>query len=321
MKLNKVMALMLGALAVGCMSCNTSGSGGDAEVKIDALSSQVKVNVGESVELAYDVTPANTQLTWESRNEAVATVEDGVVTGVSKGNTVVLAKAGEVSAKFFIQVGEGESGKTSFTLKAASEYYPVYVDDATKEKMGDKIVADFGPDDVTNFFYPWVIEGTENLTYEFVTATGRNFYDTEEGGYIAMVCGTAGWAGGGYAGSAVAIQSLIDKINAEPDKYFFHLGMRSTDGYGNEFYFFGQEKTAHFIIGSSKIYSGTYIFSDYPRDGYWHEFDVPMSQFANALAGLKVQPDNTGAAYIVSFLTQGIPGAQLNYDAMYFYKK
>lgn len=57
----------------------------------------VEVFRGETVTLTATVTPANTTDTveWSSDNEEVATVTNGVVTGVSQGTAVITAKAGE----------------------------------------------------------------------------------------------------------------------------------------------------------------------------------------------------------------------------------
>lgn len=56
-----------------------------------ALSKKETVYVGEAITLTPEITPANaeTTLTWTSEEPAIATVSDGVVTGVSEGLTVI----------------------------------------------------------------------------------------------------------------------------------------------------------------------------------------------------------------------------------------
>lgn len=322
MKVKSILAIALSVLMVGFVSCKKNENNNEPEeITISLDKTALSLEIGASELLTATVIPAGTAVTWTSLHPSIATVTNGLVTAVAEGNTTIIATAGSARALCSVQVGKGEQGKTTYTLKEASAYYPIFVDEVTLGKMEGKIAIDFTVNDEDKHFYPWVVEGTETLTYEFVTASGKNFYETDEGGYMALVCGSYGWAGGGYTATAANIQTLVDAINAEPDKFFFHLGLRSTDNYGNMFYFFGQQNAAHFIIGAGSIYGGTYIYGDYTRDGYWYEFDIPMSQFATALSGLTVQPDATGAAYILSFLTQGIAGAQLNYDALYFYKK
>lgn len=56
-----------------------------------ALSKKETVYVGEAITLTPEITPANaeTTLTWTSDDPTIATVADGVVTGVSEGLTVI----------------------------------------------------------------------------------------------------------------------------------------------------------------------------------------------------------------------------------------
>ncbi len=322
MKTNKLFLAAIFVAAVSLVGCKgkNEAEAPSTDVSITLDKSALQLKEGESALLTATVTPAGTAVEWISLHPAIATVSNGLVTAVAEGNTTIIATAGSQRAICSVQVGKGEEGKTSYELKEASAYYPIFVDETTRGKMGDKIAIDFAVDDQTKHFWNWIIEGTEICTYETVTPTGRNFYDNEDGEYMAMVVGNGGWAGGGYDAPQADIQALVDAINAEPDKFFFHIGMRATDGYGHLFYFFGQQKGCHFCVGS-KVYDGTNLIGDFKRDGYWHEFDVPMSQFAEALSGLEIKPDETGAAYYLSFLTQGVAGAQLNYDAVYFYKK
>ncbi len=330
MKANKLFALMIAALAI--VSCGPKSGDPDdpnkgqttTEVTITLDKTELQMQPGDSQILTATVTPAGTAVTWTSLNTAYVTVDNGVVTAVAEGTTIVLAQAGSARAQCQVTVGKGTSmGGNSYTLKDASEYYPLFVDDATKTKMGEKVKIDFSVDDVKNHFWPWVIEGTETLTYEFVTATGPNFYQTDEGGYMALVAANnAGWAGGGYSVQADELQQLVDAINADPENFYFHLGLRSTDGYANVFYFFGMQAETAFNIGAGNIYNVNPM-TDYKRDGYWYEFDIPLSKYAAAFSTFKVADHLKPGEdpYIFSFLTQGINGAQLNYDALYFYKK
>ena len=332
MKANKIFAIAMATLALVACSPQQGEtpeeSNGTTDVTITLDKETLNMNVGDSEVLTATVTPAGTAVTWTSLNPNFVTVDNGIVTAVAEGTTIVLATAGTARAQCQVIVGKGSTmGGNTYTLKEASEYYPLYVDDATKTKMGSKVKIDFCVDDVKNRWWPWVIEGTELLTYDILTATGSNFYGTDEGGYMAIsaTANGAGWAGGGYSVQADELQQLIDAINADPENFYFHMGLRSTDGYGNAFYFFGMEAETKFVIGASSVYSGT-VYADYKRDGYWYEFDIPLSKYAAAFSGYKVdehiktKADGTKEdPYIFSYLTQW--GGQLNYDALYFYKK
>ena len=59
------------------------------------------------------------------------------------------------------------------------------------------------------------------------------------------------------------------------------------------------------------------VIGDFPRDGEWHEFDVPLAKFASAIAAITMKADMD----VFSVLSGGTVGAQLNLDAIYFYEK
>jgi hypothetical protein len=104
---------------------------------------------------------------------------------------------------------------------------------------------------------------------------------------------------------------------ANPDDYYLHMAMKSTDNYSHCFYFLGMESTK-FGIGTTAQYDAPAAdLQNFTRDGAWHEFDIPMSKYAAALA------NGTCAAGVNVFvmLSEGVQGAKLNLDAVYFYKK
>ncbi len=319
MKATKFFVLTMAALAI--VACTPKEDPDDVTIKLDKET--LNMEVGDSQVLTATVVPAGTAVTWTSLNPAFATVDNGIVTAVAEGSTIIIASAGSARAQCQVIVGKGSSMEGNvYTLKDASVYYPLYVDTDTKNKMGSKVKIDFTVDDVRNHFWPWVIEGSDLLTYVILTPTGKNFYGTEkDGGYMSLSASGngAGWAGGGYSAQPDELQQLIDDINADPENFYFHIGLRQTDGYGNCFYFFGMEETK-FVIGASSQYGGTSI-GDFKRDGYWYEFDIPLSKYATAFSGYKVsehlKPGDD--PYIFSFMTDW--NGQLNYDALFFYKK
>lgn len=99
MKANKFFAIALAALTLGFVACK------DKEPQADKLSlnkTEVTIAVDETVQLT-----ANLEVAWASSNEAVATVEAGLVKGIAEGEANITAKAGDQTAVCKVTVKEG----------------------------------------------------------------------------------------------------------------------------------------------------------------------------------------------------------------------
>ena len=99
MKANKFFAIALAALTLGFVACK------DKEPQADKLSlnkTEVTIAVGETAQLT-----ANLDVTWASSNEAVATVDAGLVKGIAAGEANITAKAGDQTAVCKVTVKEG----------------------------------------------------------------------------------------------------------------------------------------------------------------------------------------------------------------------
>lgn len=193
---------------------------------------------------------------------------------------------------------------------SAMQLWPVIMDGTSAEAVQQYVVADFRPNDVDQHFYIW------DGTYTSAAATGKNFYGNNDG-YTALVVGSAGWSGAGFclteAGNGwQAAKALKEAIVANPDKYYFHIAIKSTDNYSHCFYLFGAESTK-FVLGSTGVYDGA-VYENFERNGEWHDFYIPMSKFANALANQAVE----AGVNVFVLLSEGVAGAQLNLDAVYF---
>ena len=314
MKANKFFAVALAALAlVGMNACKDPNKPVDPEQE-DALTldqTSVQLKVGETATVK-----ATVEATWTSSDAEVATVagngKEAVITAVKEGSAVVSAttKGGQTKT-CIVAVKKGGSDPQGKQLKG-SQVWPIALDGTTADANASKIVADFRPNDVDQFLYVW------DGTYEGSDATGLNFHGNGDG-YLSMSVTSLGWAGAGFclteSGNGwEGADALRAAIVANPDQYFLHLAIKSTDNYAHCFYMFGSEATK-FVLGNHSVYDGP-IKADFNRDGSWQEFDIPMSQYATALA------NTTCAAGVNVFvmLTEGTQGAKLNLDAVYFYK-
>lgn len=244
------------------------------------------------------------------------TAEPGFDCGYPINNRIVSnAQMRDIIENFSGITAENCYNMPPSTLKG-SQVWPIWLDDITAEANASKIVADFRPNDIDRFLYIWM-----NTYVANDTPTGLNFYGNSEG-YISLLVGTLGWCGAGFCPAETenstawqAAEDLRQAIVANPDDYYLHMAIKSTDNASHCFYTFGMEATK-FVLGSYSVYDGP-LYADFARNGEWAEFDIPMSRFAPALA------TSTCAAgiNIFVFLSESIAGAQLNLDAIYFYKK
>ncbi len=306
MKANKICALALAALTLfGLNACKDKND----DKALELTPTSVTLKVGETSQLVANITVDE----WKSSDEKIATVDNsGLVAAVAEGTAIISATANGTTKTCVVKV-TANGGDGSAKEVKGSQIWPVILDATTAESVKSKIVASFAPNDVDQFLYVW--DGTYAANDN---PTGMNFYGNTEG-FTAMTVAT-NWSGCGFCltkdGTGwEAAEALRAAVVANPDDYYLHLAIKSTDKYSHCFYFFGSEDTK-FVLGSSVVYEGA-IYSDFTRDGSWQEFDIPMSKYATALS------EATCAAGVNVFvvLSEGVVGAQLNLDAVYFYKK
>ena len=309
MKTNKFFATALAVLALaGFTACDQP----TPTEPLELTETSVTMKVGETHQLTANVAVES----WTSSNEAVATVADGLVTAVSAGNAIISATAAGVTKTCVVLVeASGSTGNNGTTAQVkGTKIWPIVLDAVTAEANASKIVGDLRIDDTNNFLYIWAA----GETYVAGEGTGLNFHGNTEG-YVALtVAAPQGWSGLGFClgeASAAAAEQLRQAIVANPDKYFLHIAMKATTPGNHQFYTFNDAVTS-FAVGTATIEAGA-VIGDFTRDGSWAEFDVPMANFAAALANI---PFPTGGN-IFCALSGAAVGSQLNLDAIYFYEK
>ncbi len=328
MKANKFFAIATAALTlIGFSACNQPNNNNpetpdqEETLALNPTSLQLEEEEEGTIE-------ATVAATWVSSDAEVASVtpanNDGKsakVKALKAGSAVISAttQGGQTKTCIVVVKAKGGQGGGEGAQLKGSQVWPVILDGPTAEANASKIVADFRPNDVDQFLYNWNVEGNADLlTYTDGNATGLNFHGNTEG-YLAWLVGAYGWAGAGFniksQAGIEAAEALRQAIIASPDNYFLHLAMKSTDTYSHCFYFLDNEATK-FVIGNHSVYDGP-VYQDFTRDGAWHEFDVPLSNYARALGNKSI----SGALNLFVLLSEGTQGAQLNLDAVYFYKK
>ena len=200
---------------------------------------------------------------------------------------------------------------TSVGTMFANQVWPIIMDETTFATCNSSsaVVADFRPNNQDRFLYIWV------ETYDSLTTAGLNSMGNTDG-YLSLRVTDQGWAGAGFCltdngNSWQAAEQLRAAIVANPDNYYLHMAIKSTDNYSHCFYLFDTEATK-FELGNHSVYNGP-VYSDFTRDGAWHEFYIPMSTYASALASTTC---NAGTNIFV-MLSEGVSGAMLDLDAVY----
>ena len=314
MKANKFLAVALAALAL--MACNKKDEPKQDPLKLEPTSLTLKV--GETGQIT-----ANVGATWASNNEAVATVAPGndggktaIVTAVAEGNAIISATAnGETkTCVILVEKAVGPSGDKTIDAK---RIWPVILDAVTAEKYASLIAGDVRVNEAEgNNLYIWAA----GETYTAGDATGKNFFGNTEGYLALTVVAPAGWSGFGIhienAASVEAMQAIKDAVAANPDKMFLHIAIKAANAGNHQMYLFADKPNTSFAIGTATIENGE-VIGDFPRDGEWHEFDVPLAKFASAISAITMKADMD----VFSVLSGATVGAQLNLDAIYFYEK
>lgn len=160
MKAIKFLTLAFAALALmGCPTSPETGTGSDepTAVVITMETTQYSCKVGETVQIEATVAPEGTVVEWTSLNEAVATVNSsGLVTGVSKGNTIVTIAAGDVKKNAIVNVLDGDAPKPGEKpVLKGSQFWPIYLDAVVVDENASKLGFSLTVDNVNKNLYIW----------------------------------------------------------------------------------------------------------------------------------------------------------------------
>lgn len=303
MKANKFIAVALAALAVVACKKNEPVDP-TTELTLDktsvnlAIGAETTITASAACEFSVDKTDV---LSLTPANDG----KSALLKGLTAGTAIVTAKAGNLTKTCVVKVTKGGDDPTpSGKQLKGSKVWPIILDGITYEANESKIVASFQPNDVDQFLYVW------EKTYEGGEAQGMNSMGNAEG-YTSLVVTNVGWSGMGFnlnegCEGMNAVRALRDEIVANPDQYVFHMAIKSTDQAEHTLYFLNTEGTT-FKLGPA----------DFTRDGAWHEFDIELDQYAQAIA----TTDLSKGCNIFCALSGAVQGTVLNLDAVYFYKK
>lgn len=110
-------------------------------VTLDKTTAELKK--GETVTLKATVVPADTidTITWESSAPAVATVKDGVVTGVARGTATITVKCGNQTATCAVSVSEDKTVAAPVVVGGQKTYEVVSTVNGKEVKTVDTVYA------------------------------------------------------------------------------------------------------------------------------------------------------------------------------------
>lgn len=309
MKTNKLFVAIMAMAVVLFSACNSAVE--PTGITLDETTWTLAV--GEEITLVATVQPKGAEgtVTWASSDASVATVENGKVTGLKIGKADIVASIGGFTAKCVITV---EKAKVNFgdALKG-SNYYLIVMDGVTATSLGNKVVADLRPDEVTKFLYIW-----EN-TFTAGTSVGPNPYGVVEP-WASLVVGTVGWSGAGYNVKDNALLNKLKTITDNANDYYLHMAIRSKSSATYMFALDGQS-SAKFAIGATGFNDNGNIttpIGDFERNGEWQQIIVPVSELKTR--GL-LYANDMNEKNVLWFLAGGVAGTTLEFDAVFFYKK
>lgn len=302
------------APAVDASTVTTSGFTVTWPVVANAASYKYTINDGAAQSAAINsasISGLEASTTYTIKVQAISGDTSKYTDSAWGTTTVTTAAAGG---------GGGNTGELHPSLQG-SNYYLIQLDAVTYEKIKDKVVADFRPDDTTRFLYWW-----NEPAFGDNPAVGPNFYGEAGMGWISMSVApfnaeSMTWFGAGFfCSDKTPLMKLID-LNENYQDYYMHMAWRTTcvGSYGVKLY-------DGVIDGLELIVNADANANGFTRDGEWQEVEVPMSYFFDK--GLFYREanimGNDGKGLNVMAITQSSDGSwptEINLDACFIYKK
>lgn len=321
MKNKFILALGLVAfLATGFISCK--GEDPIEENKptaIELSKAEVQVEEGKTQTLAVKFTPtdATGTITWTSQDATIATVENGIITGVKAGKTTIAATCGSLTASCQVTVIAASSIDAT-KLLAGSDYYVFAMDETSFGKITTKVKKDL------------------RMNGDYATETATS---------VLEIWGNTFGAGSPAGPNSLGLQAdWISLISQTGDNWGLGCGgirQRNTtvdlSGVTNDHVLVITYK-ANSSVAADKVkftfYSTNGAGAEVPvevsanTNGEWVKIEKPVKDLFTSgvswsepfIDGTTKKPDGTAKAfYSIGLLINGI-GNQLDVDAIFIYK-
>ncbi|MBQ8374024.1 MAG: Ig-like domain-containing protein [Clostridia bacterium] len=141
------------AIAVSCSNDSNSDNSNNTKYVLTLKENTTTIGVGEQIALLVDSYNGERDVEWSSSDESVATVKDGVVTGVSAGSAIITAKAGSAQATCRIFVKEVVSKEENPTVSLALDKSDLYIGETVA--LEARVLK--GATDLTGVSYEYVV--------------------------------------------------------------------------------------------------------------------------------------------------------------------
>lgn len=197
-----------------------------------------------------------------------------------------------------------DSGNYTFDVDHAGDMVLISTTYGVTDMLTNKgkVLKNYNVDNTTHHLYIW------EETYYATSAAPVNSFGFEEGNSVSLaVSGNLNWSGAGFASSGEGKDlSMID------DSYVLHFAMR------------GGDKSVHaphtIVVGNVEFTIGrNSALGDYPRDGEWYNFDIPVKVLRRLNPTLFDNP----AAFtgnVFAFKSGSIADTKIQLDNIFFYK-
>lgn len=229
---------------------------------------------------------------------------------------MALAAAAQTS---YVTPATNIDGDPTFDFNGTTNYVILYASEDEVDALGEtKILKNESPTELDGARPVYIWENT------YTGGEGEGFNSFGGSGYMSFVVGTVGWSGLGHCGVVDAAKELdgFDLSMLKNGKWYLHMAMKDAGSiHATHNIAVGLEKASGcFALGETKTDATYELIGDFARDGEWYNIDIPVDDLVDLGFDLTKCTDKC-AGNVLTFLSGGATGAQLNYDAVFFYQK
>ncbi|MDR0711138.1 MAG: hypothetical protein LBF67_02165 [Prevotellaceae bacterium] len=205
------------------------------------------------------------------------------------------------------------------SIKNGSDFYIIFLDEASAD-LGDKVKEPIMLRDYDVWPTGETLEAGESL--------GVNSWGAPEEYITWVVSGGLGWNGGGIIAVLDEFETIPDLSPIMEDGFYFHFAIKSPSNQTNVgwtliFYSEAADAVEYYFGPMSGKPADVLYGGNYAHDGEWHHFEIPVSELAaEGYSWSEPLSDPGGRRYLLGYQNPSHTlGAELNLDALFFYKK